>query len=1155
MKKFNVVLGVLPLMLLLMCVFTGLQAQTDRGAITGSVTDPAGAAVASATVTLVNPATGTKTTTHTTGAGVYSFPQIFPSVYNVEAEAKGFKKAVVQDVRVGVLQRLAVDIKLEMGAVTESVTVSSEAPLLTPTSASISTNIAPREYQDLPINFGGGLRSALGLISLLPGVNNTKYGTHISGGQANSRDYQLDGLSVTATEWQGDTRSFQVPVDTIQEFSVVTNNFSAEFGRTGGGVESFTLKSGTNGFHGMLAEYIRNEAFDARPFYVAQRSVYKQHDAGGNIGGPVLIPKIYNGKDKTFFFFNYSAYRQNGSSANYLATIPSMKYRDGDFTERVGTNGAVVPIYDPASTSTNASGQLVRTPFSGNIIPKARFSKVAQAVAAYFPTPTGPGYQGNYVSSDMSTFRQDNYTGKLDHNIGANHKLTFSISATIAPRIGAAVLPYPISGKLNGFGDTWVARLTHDWVVTPTMVNHLALGYNRYIVQNAGESNGTDWYKKLGFTGDYTGAMWGFPNFNVAEIGAFGGGGGFSTFDNTYNFADTFSWTKGKHNIKMGFEIRRLQNNSVNPGNGPSSVFTGGPTSFPNAGSASSTGIGWASFMLGEAYQTGFFVNDITNGPRWGQYMSFIQDDWKVTSKLTLNLGFRWEVPVPFYDVNLAMSTIDMTKPNPAAGNLPGVLIFGPQHYKETGQKSFMDTSWREMAPRLGLAYRLPKDAVLRVAYGIHYNAGFGLGNGFRGSTSGYSVNATAAAPNTWETKWNLDKPFAIDFQMPPFLDPGFGVNTSSSFSAITPDLGKSAYIQDWSFGLQKQLKGNIVLEADYSGNKGTRLPSLRFQGKQVPGQYYALGDLLTKNVYDPAVVAAGFKPPWPGFRTSNILAQTLVMLPQYNRFTPNVADGMSTYHALQTKLQKRFSNGLSFLGAYTFSKMLTDSSSQLLRQVYGSITARDSYNKRLDKTLAPDDRTNVVAISFLYELPFGPGKPWMKSKGISQYIFGGWQVNGVLSYAGGYPLTIGGNYNLIPEGGVGSNRIVTPNAVAGAVRGAAQSGKWVPSWPNNSSIGSVYANASAWSQVQGYNIGTSEYVLHDLRGFASKNENLAIFKSFELKERVKVTVKGEAFNVLNRFIPSDPNMNWNPTNAFWGKTTSQANGPRALQLGAKLTF
>ncbi|MEN6601407.1 MAG: carboxypeptidase regulatory-like domain-containing protein, partial [Bryobacteraceae bacterium] len=946
----------------------------------------------------MNPATGVKTVTKTTSAGVYNFPQVNPAVYELEAEATGFKKAVVKSIQLGVLQRMAVDIKLELGSVTESVTVASEAPLLNPTSAAIGTNIAPREYQDLPIFFGGAFRSALGLINLLPGVNPAKYGTHISGGQAFSRDFQLDGVSVTTTEIQGDGRGWVMPVDTLQEFSVVTNSFSAEFGRTGGGIESYTLKSGTNQLHGSAYDYIRNEAFDARGFYPAKRGVYKQHDGGATVGGPVVIPKIYNGRDKTFFFFAAGVYRQANVGASMVGTVPTLKMRQGIFTEKTTSGGAPFIIYDPTSTANDASGNLTRTPFGNQTIPSSRFSKVAQNVQAFFPNPTRDGWFNNYDGWDKGSRRQTNFTWKIDHNIGSKHKIAGSASLTYFPDIPVALLPNPISGKRDTIGNAYVLRATHDWVVTPTMVNHLALGFNRYLVQTAGENNGVDWYQKMGYTGAKTGVLWGFPGFSVSDIGGFGGGGGFGTFDNTYNMLDSFSWTKGKHSIKMGFEIRRLQNNSVNPGNGPSSVITQGATALPNQAAQTTTGQGWASFLLGEVYQTGFFINDVTNGPRWGQYMSYIQDDWKVTPNLTLNIGLRYEVPRPFYDVNQVMTTIDMNKPNPAAGNLPGVLIFGKDWYKQTGQKSFMDTPWNEISPRLGIAYRLPKDAVLRVAYSIFYNAGFGLGNGFRGSTAGYSINSTAAASNVWESRWNLDKPFVIDFAMPPFLDPSFGVNTSSSFSAITRDLGKSAYIQSWNVGLQKQLRGGFVAEVDYVGNKGTRLPSLRFSGKQLPPWYFSAGDLLNKNIRDPAVAAAGFKPPWDGFR-STTLARALSMLPQYDRFTPNVADGMSTYHSIQLKLQRRFTNGFSFLGSYTLGKMLTDTNSQLLRPAYGSVTARDSYHREIDKAISPDDRTHVVSIAAMYELPFGPGKPLLKSKGPLKFLVGGWQLNAVLSY------------------------------------------------------------------------------------------------------------------------------------------------------------
>jgi hypothetical protein len=1141
-------------------VLSGLIAQTDRGAITGTITDPAGAVIGSATVTLTNPATGVKTVTKSTAAGVYSFSQINPAVYDLEAEATGFKKAVVKSIQLGVLQRMAVDLKLELGSVTESVTVSSEAPLLNPTSAAISTNISPREYQDLPIFFGGAFRSALGLKYLLPGVNGGKYGTHISGGQAFSGDFQLDGVSVSTTEIQGDGRGWQIPVDSIQEFAVITNSFSAEFGRTGGGIESYTLKSGTNQLHGLAYDYIRNEAFDARAFYAAKRGVYKQHDGGANVGGPVVIPKIYNGRDKTFFFFGTGLYRQANIGSSLVGTVPTLKMRQGIFTEKTAASGAMFIIYDPASTALDADGKLTRTPFTNNTIPSARFSKVAVNMQSLFPSPTRDGWFNNYDGWDKGSRRQTNFTWKIDHNVGSNHKIFGSASLTYAPDIPVALLPAPINGKRYSVGNTYVLRAGHDWVIKPNMINHFALGFNRYLVATKGENNGFDWYAKMGYTGFSTGNMWGFPGVNVSDIGAFGGGGGFGTFDNTYNVVDSFTWTHGKHNIKMGFEIRRLQNNSVNPGGGPSTVFNQGNTSFPTAAMQPTTGQGWASFLLGSPFQVGVFINDVTNGPRWGQYMSYIQDDWKVTPRLTINMGLRWEVPQPFYDVNQVMGTVDVTKPNAAAGNLPGALIFGKDWYKQTGRKSFMDTPWNEISPRLGIAYRLPKDTVLRIAYSIFYNAGFGIGNGFRGSTPGYATNVTQQAGNAWETNaWNLDKPFnpfthLSGFQMPPFLDPGFGVNSATSFSAINKDLGKSAYIQSWNVGFQKQLRGNTVFEIDYVGNKGTRLPSMRFSGKQLQPWHWSAGDLLSLNINDARVVAAGYKKPWDGFR-STTLARALALYPQYDRFTQLFQDGMSTYHSMQMKLQRRFTNGFSFLGSYTLAKTLTDTNSQLMRGAYGSFVGRDSFNKSLDKALSPDDRTHVVSIAALYELPFGPGKPLLKSNGPLKHLVGGWQLNGVFSYAGGFPLTIGGGTNRIPDGGVAANRPITPNAVAGAARGLSQSGKWEPGVSGKPTIGSVYANINAWYDIQGYTIGTSPIILPNIRGFMQKNENLALFKSFDFTERFKLQLKGEAMNFMNRFYPSDPNMSWNLTNAQWGKTYGQGNSPRVLQLGLKFTF
>lgn len=588
-----------------------------------------------------------------------------------------------------------------------------------------------------------------------------------------------------------------------------------------------------------------------------------------------------------------------------------------------------------------------------------------------------------------------------------------------------------------------------------------------------------------------------------------------------------------------------MGNNMINPGNGPSITVTAGATAFPSAQGVASSGIGYASFLLGEVYRTSTYVNDYALSPRWRQYVAFIQDDFKVSSRLTLNLGLRYEVPRPWWDANLVQSTVRLDVPNSAAGNLPGALVYGPDWYKQTGQKSFLDTPWKEFGPRIGLAYRLPWESVFRAAYGIFYNAGFGMGNGFRGSSTGYSATYTNDAGNSWESVYNLDKPYAITSTLPPFLVSTFA--NEGTASAIPPEAGRDAYIQSWSAGFQKQLKGNMVIEADYVGNKGTRLPSMRFQAKQLPPQYWHLGSLLSQNIYSGAVASAGYSAPYKGFR-STTLAQALSLYPQYQRFSLTRNDGQSTYHSLQTKLQKRFSDGFSFLAAYTLSKTLTDTNSQLLRTAYGSVTARDTFNKELDKSLSPDDRTHVLSVTAMYELPFGPGKRFLRQRGALQHVFGGWQVNAVLSYANGYPLAITGNYNAITAGGVAESRIVTPDSVLGVSPVVARSGDWEPGK-------SVYLNSAAWSQVSGYRIGTSAYILPNVRGFASKNENISVFKMFEITEQLKLQVRAEAFDALNRFIPSDPNTAWNPTSVTFGKTYGQANSPRIMQFGARLSF
>lgn len=1151
-----------PLLCLVMGVMTVsllvsiLGAQTDRGAITGLITDPAGAPVAGATVTVTNQGTGVRTIVNSSVAGIYTVP-VPAGLYQLEVDMSGFKKAIWRDVRTGVLQTIKLDIKLELGTLAERVTVSGEPPLLNAVSSAISTNVAPREYADLPLFVSGGMRGATEFLFLLPGTNRGRGGEfQVNGGQSHSRDLQLDGASVSTQQFQGDTRGFQVPVDAIQEFTVLTSSFSAEFGRTGGGIESFTLKSGTNALHGLAYEFARNDAFDARGFYAKTVPVIKQHEFGANLGGPVRIPKVYNGRDRTFFFVNYTGYRYNTAGTNYLSTVPSMKFREGDFTEYLDPKGAIIPIYDPATMRSDGRGGFVRDPFSGNVIPRARFSKVAKAVESYMPQPNLSGWQNNYISADRNTNKQDNVTAKIDHGLTDRQKLTVSFAVTEWPLSNPAAYTYPISGKRLAEQSGRIARLSHDFIVSPNKINRFTLGFNRFIYASYGESNGVDWPEKIGLKGGLH-TLNGFPTFTIGQVGSFGGGGNYSNYDNAWNLMDGFSWQHGRHSIKIGGEIRKLQTNMVNAGGEPGFNFGQVQTALPSPLGTQTTGHGYASFLLGLASGGSVYINPVVIGGRWAQYMTYVQDDWRITSRLTVNLGLRYEVPMPYREVNDIWSNVDLATPNPKAGNLLGALVFMKDYARQTGKHSFYDTSFKEFGPRIGLAYTLPRNLVLRTGYGIYYNQGTGVGNGGSiclgssacGSTAGYSMYYFLPPPaggTAYDAYANIDNGFAHDYTPPPFLDPSYA--NGGTGSAIRRNSGRSPYMQNWNFGFQKQTKGNILLDFGYAGSKGTRLVTGRiaFAAKQLHPKYWPLGALLNQSITSQTVKDAGFAPPFPGFIGS--LAQALAPYPQYTRLTISQNDGNSTYHSFQFKAQRRFSNGLSFLISYTASKTIADSFSQYNRigtdnglpNMYG----RDEYNKRLDKVLSPNDRTHVASISFLWELPFGPGKPLLKRGGIAGLVFGGWQLNGVLQYASGVPLTITAPtpINMVAP------RTYTPDSVPGAQQENDYGSKWDPQT-------SLYLNREAWMQPVGYRLGTSSFVLHNIRSFAQKNENMGLFKTVSLRESLQLQLRWEATNVFNRFIPTEPDTSWSPTSTTFGKTFGQNSTPRFMQIGAKLTF
>ena len=552
--------SLLQVSLLVLLILTNGLAQTDRGTIRGTVEDTSGAAVAGAEVSATNVETGIQTATQSTESGNYNLPNLPPGNYNVTAEKPGFKKLVRPAVRVDVAGMIGLDLQLAVGEVTESVTIEASAPQLRTESSSVSTGVNPKTFIDLPLNASGG-RAAESFIFLAPGTSGNTFDAHINGSQTLSKEIQIDGLSATTAEVGGDPRVLTLPPEAIQEFTLVTSNFSAEFGNTGGGVEQFVIRSGTNQFHGVAYEFLRNDKLDARGFFNSTRSVNRQNEYGWSLGGPVWIPKVYNGTNKTFFFVNMNWFKFRSGPVNQIASVPTAAFRSGDLSQLRDANG-LIQLYDPKTTRSDGSGGYIRDPFPGNIIPANRISSVSKNILSYVPLPALPGILNNYPATGNNRTDNRNFTMKIDQNFSSAHRLSGSWNNGHNTDSGPfAPLPRPVAnnryGVLGPGQDT--VRLTWDWVVSPTLVNHASAGLTRQHQLLAAPEQGQGWGQTLGLTGVNNGP---FPVVFTDPFTAWGQNQDYlQTISATYLYADSLSWVKGKHNLKFGADFRKLQNN------------------------------------------------------------------------------------------------------------------------------------------------------------------------------------------------------------------------------------------------------------------------------------------------------------------------------------------------------------------------------------------------------------------------------------------------------------------------------------------------------------------------------------------------------------------------------------------------------------------
>lgn len=1201
-------------------------AQSDRGAIAGTVLDSTGAAVPGASVTLKGEDTGSIYKTVSSSAGGYRVNDLAIGRYDVTVEATGFKTSVQKGVEIQINTVASLNVTLQPGNVKEEVTVLADAPTVQTESSDVGTVVEDKQIHDLPLALNSTgqsfVRSPETFIFLTPGTTGQGtvgdhssagiYETKISGGQNFGSEILLDGASVQRSD-SGTAFDQTAPsVEALTEFKVTTSTPSAQFGHTSGGVESFTTKSGTNKYHGSIFELFRNEALDATPWNtdfanaltlqsdqaagcnpaippctaLTKKPRDRQNDFGGALGGPVRIPHLYDGHNKTFFFFAWEQYRNRRGLSNDLLNLPTAAERTGDFSAldaagidtgipnpcTPGQDVILGQIFDPSTTQV-VGGQTCRTPFPGNKI--TNISPVAQKVLSYLP-PTNltgiantngvPGTVQNFLNpATLDHVVTTQTTFRIDENVTEKHKLFFSYSSREQYFLNGNNfdLPPPLTpANYYNYYFTHYLRFGWDYIINPSVLNHLTVGFNRiYTASKAPSVNGSNWESLLGISGASG------PTFPQFSFNAGVGGTPYSSWsDNNYSLqipnalvvADSVSWIKGRHSVRFGFDWRSYQYSVESPGTtSPSYTFAYNETSFaPPAQNTNTnlTGDPFASFLLGEPDQEGLSVE--SHYSRWAQnyYAMYVQDDFKMRSNLTLNLGLRWDIETPRHEAIGAQSVLSLAAKNADTPGQLGALVYGKS---ATGANTY----FKDFGPRIGFAYAPDyiKNTVIRGAYSIYYAP-------LTYSDFGYNLSSGTTASPFFQNADHFTPVQSLDAGFPSYTppsnaqDPTLGTFTTNSIYYVAPSYGRPGMVQNWDLEIQHQLASDLIFSIGYIGQHGTRLRSNLAQVNTPNPIYNSLGAELGYQVDGsdgndgPAIlsslgitVPSWFTPGWGSGSSNNVIGQLLRPFPQYTSITSNCCLenlGQSTYNALQTKLERRFRNGLNLLASYTYSKTITDADSSFSTEtgfnsnVFG---AQNPYNLRGEKAVSYQDIPHAFVVSYLYELPVGPGKRYLRH-GVASRVAGGWQISGVQRYQSGSPAVIneyatanpysGGNYRLSLIPGV---RVFNANAIHWTPQNNATwnsgctetNGLFSPAAGN---LGNGPANcyafedpsaatANAQGVIQQYVFGNIPEVVSWWRSPGYKNEDFAILKRTAITENKDILFKLDIPTAFNRHV------------------------------------
>jgi len=1120
--------------------------------MTGLITDSSKAAMANVKVSVTNELTGVSRATASNEHGNYTVPLLPPGKYQVLVQTQGFRSISREGVTLEVDQVARIDFSMEVGSVTESINVTEQAPLLQTSSGSLGQVIESKQFVDMPLND----RGALGLLALSDGIApsrtqdpnsfNNSNAFSASGSRPGQNEILLDGAPNTLPGvWPGrGILGTPIQVDAVQEVKVQTSVFSAEYGRTSGGLVNMVTRSGGNALHGSASEYLRNSTLDANDFFNNLNGLpltsFKRNQFGATFSGPLSIPKVHSGKNRTFFFGNYQGTRASIAQSR-TTTAPSAAMRTGDFSQLTTLQGQPVIIYDPLTTAT-VGGNPTRQPFSGNRLPSARIDPVAKNIATYFPLPNASGSVNNLAQATASRQTADIYGVRVDHAISDRQNLFVRFTKNRDYGLDPRWLDTAAQGFIGLNQDVDAIAADYTFTLNATSVLNVHYGFTNRNHVNPDPALGLD-LATLGFP-KYVNSEAKyrvFPSVSTSGYMAMGNSQGVNAFYyRTQSLQASLTKIKGAHTLKAGVDWRV---NSVDQERGvdPSGTFSFNRafTQGPNANKGGTTvGDGFASLLLGTpaSGQLGTATRAISSNP---YYAFYLQDDWKVSSKLTLNLGLRYDLELPRTEENNQLDWFDYNVLSPLSGKVAGVgELRGALRFAGVNgnPRRHFNTDAVNFAPRLGFAYQINAKTVVRGGAGMFFAPG-SIGAG------GFNIASQAFAPST-AFVGSLDGLRPIQTLSNPFPD-GFSAVEGSS-QGLMSQVGQviarlydreSAlpYHVQWSFSVQRQL-GGFAFQAAYAANHGVHLADAAgFNINQLRPESLVLGAVLQQLVPNPfyGIITA------PGqLRAATVTrGQLLRPYPQFDNLTVfNPAAGSSIYHGVSLKVERRFAKGVGVLTSWTASKNISDASATL-----GQTTNhQDAYNRRASRSLVEADIPQRFVASVSYELPFGKGKRiganWRRA---GDLLLGGWQVNTMISRQSGFPLVL-------------SNSPNTANAMGGTQR------------PNSrgyhaSLAGRVqdrlnaFVDAKAFSAPDPFTYGNAGRVLPDVRGPRQSSMSLSLFKTYALTEKLNLQFRAEAFNFTNSPMFALPNQTFG--SAAFGTITSTQNAPRQLQLALRLFF